>query len=248
MEDLRKYRVQLRYYLQVSGVAVTAEDRVCCVQRGHADTEFHARLEENGDSGDRLVCETCGTADDIFNVEGYLSGLENSRSTFPRRVEEVVRKLAIVLPEPTAGIDKPAADMTDEELRAVKVAQIEAGKKTRKASDEAKAVKRSADRQREEQEAGEITRVAPFRILGRADDGQFYFESYQGHIETLRLGTGITKEQLYLLGPMSWWENEFNGGRSRIDMDSAKFYLIAESNKVSFSTARLRGRGCWRED
>ena len=88
----------------------------------------------------------------------------------------------------------------------------------------------------------------PFRILGRADDGLAYFEGYQRTLETLRMGAGITKEFLYLLADAVWWENEFRGGKAKIDMDAAKFYLISKVNAIAFDPTRLRGRGAWREE
>jgi hypothetical protein len=247
-EDLHALRIQLRYYLRVCGRSITADDRVCCPNPEHADTAYGAALIEDEGDGDRIMCPVCGVSWQIFDVEGFFSETGTDNASFRQRVAAVKEKLLTVLPVATPGIDKPLEQMTDAELAARKLAQAQAQEATAKAKAAAKSLAGSERKKRQEAENEAIARVCPFRILGRADDGAFYFESYQGHIECMRLGAGITKEQLFLLADMAWWENEFHGGRSRIDMDSAKFYLIAESNRVAFNTGRLRGRGCWRED
>ena len=104
-ENLHALRIQLRYYLRVKGVAITASDGVCCPHPGHPDTAFVARLiEDESDKGDRIQCDICAQSWDIFNVEALLSGVENNRGTFPRLIKAVKETLAVVLPDAVAGV------------------------------------------------------------------------------------------------------------------------------------------------
>ncbi|MBE3065676.1 MAG: hypothetical protein IMZ69_11745, partial [Spirochaetes bacterium] len=86
----------------------------------------------------------------------------------------------------------------------------------------------------------------PFRILGTADDGLTYFLDRSERLQALRLGS-LTKTQLQLLAPMTWWIGQFQGSRGRLDVDMAIDFVIEASNGKDFSLADLRGRGAWRE-
>lgn len=87
----------------------------------------------------------------------------------------------------------------------------------------------------------------PFRILGTANDGLTYFIDRSERVQTLRLGS-LTKTQLQLLAPITWWVATFPGARGRLEVDMAIDFLIEHSNGKSFDLATLRGRGCWREE
>jgi len=246
-ESLLKYRIQMRHFLKVSGIAVMDSGGVCCPNPGHPDSEFCSQLIEDKKEGDRISCEICATSWDLLDVEGFLSGLENTRSTFPRRLESIKTKLATVLPEHRPSDDKPLVELTDEELYDLKSRQREATRET------------AANRQRIRDEASDLQererrkvndareKDLPFRIYGVASDGFAYFEDRHGRLVSLRLGS-LTKTQLQLLAPITWWVQQFEGGRGRLRVDDAIDFLIEMANAKSFELSSLRGRGCWREE
>jgi hypothetical protein len=248
-EDTSVYKRRLRYYLTVRRREILADDSVCCPNPEHGiqgDTEYAAKLIE-GESGDCVQCDTCATNWDIFDIDGFLSGTENTKSTFPARLAAVKDALATVLPEVRPADAKPLVELTDEEVADLARRQREAARET------------AANRQRIRDEASDLMererrktndareKDLPFRIYGVASDGFAYFEDRHGRLVSLRLGS-LTKTQLQLLAPITWWVQQFEGGRGRLRVDDAIDFLIEMANAKSFELSSLRGRGCWREE
>lgn len=245
-ENLLKYRIQMRYFLKVSGVSVI-DDSVCCPHPGHDDHDFSAKLIENKEEGDHISCDSCGTTWDLLDVEGFLLGLENTRSTFIRRLDSIKEKLATVLAEVKASDAKPLVELTDEEAADLAMRQRKAAQETQanrqRIRDEATDLQ-----ERERQKSNDAReRDLPFRVYGVASDGFAYFEDRNGRLVSLRLGS-LTKTQLQLLAPITWWIQQFPGARGRLEVDGAVDFLIECANSKSFEPASLRGRGCWREE
>lgn len=242
MENLQKYRKQLRRYLRLRGLHVGTNDELACPNPKHVGDTL-ALLSEDDPKIDWVECPACMDKRDIFDVCGFLDGLENIKTTFPRRLESVKKTLATVEAEVPAEVaSKPVAQWTDEELRAQAERERAADRATRTKHREIDGLKVAERRRQFEEKAEDL----PFRILGTADDGQTYFLDRSMRLQALRLGS-LSKTQLQLLAPLVWWLTQFPGSRGRLDVEIAIDFVIEVSNQKDFDLASLRGRGAWRE-
>ena len=241
-DDLERWRPQIRRFLEACGVDIKADGAMDCPNPDHLYLKENAAV-----CGERFVeCGQCAVQWDVFDVCGLIKGMPNTNATFPKRIQKV-KEMLEKTPILTVISETPIAEMSAEELSRAKAAMKTAAPSGTSASEEARKLTEKSIEEEQSRRKEELNRSLPFRILGRAN-GDFYFIGAQGSVETAKAGAGITKEFLYLLADSTWWEREFHGGRQKIDMDSAKFFLISESNARSFDVARLRGRGAWREE
>ena len=249
-EDTAALKRRLRYYLTVKRRTILADGSVCCPNPEHGlqgDTEYAARLLEDAQQGDCVQCDLCATNWDIFDVDGFLTGVGNTKATFAKRLASVKDTLATVLAEVKAADAKPLVELTDEEAADLARRQKEAAQQT--AANRQRIRSEATDLMERERQKSNDSREKdlPFRVYGVAQDGFAYFEDRNGRLVTLRLGS-LTKTQLQLLAPITWWIQQFPGARGRLEVDGAVDFLIECANSKSFEPATLRGRGCWREE
>ena len=245
-ENLHVYRVQLRRYLHLRGIRKAEGDRVCCPHPGHKDEDFCAQLIEDAKDGDRISCPSCNTSWDIFDVEGFYSGVENTNGTFKRRIQGVKEVLVTVLPVMKPEDAKALTELTDEELADMKARQREAEKATAEAVARVRAEAQALLDKERARKKDDLAVSAPFRILGTGDDGLTYFIDRSDRLQALSLKS-LTKTQLQILAPLEWWIAHFRGSRGKLDVDEAVDWVIGEA-RADFDAARLRGRGAWREE
>jgi len=242
MENLQRYRKQLRRYLRLKGIEVGASGELRCPNPQHSGDTL-ALLEEDDPGRDWIECPACMDKRDIYDVCGFLEGIEIHKHTFPRRAELVAYTLAEVEAEiPAELASKPIAQWTDEELKAQVARQKVAAKATREKRRELDSLKVAERRRQYEDKAQDL----PFRVLGTADDGLTYVLDRSQRLQALRLGS-LSKTQLQLLAPITWWLTQFPGSRGRLDTEIAIDFVIDIANGRDFDLASLRGRGAWRE-
>ena len=249
-EDTNQYKRRLRYYLTVKGIGVMADDSVCCPNPEHGiegDREYAAKLFDSEEAGYCVQCELCATSWDIFDVDGFLTRVGNTKATFARRLSSVKDALATVLPEHRPFDGKPLVELSDEEAADLARRQKEAARAT--AAARAKVRGEAEDLMERERRRANAMRALdlPFRVLGTAPDGWTYYLDRHERLIAFRLSS-LTKTQLQILAPIDWWIRQFPGSRGRLETDGAIDFLIEISNGVSFEPASLRGRGCWREE
>lgn len=89
-----------------------------------------------------------------------------------------------------------------------------------------------------------------FRMLGYDKDENsrlvYFFFSFDAKAVIKLSPSSMTKSNLMMLAPLNWWEQNFPGGKTRIDADAAQQFLIYHSHQVgTFKEKFIRGRGAW---
>lgn len=91
----------------------------------------------------------------------------------------------------------------------------------------------------------------PFTFLGFRKDGDLpKFCFYAGTSKTvISMGaSGINKQSILNLAPISWWETHYAGSKG-LNMDAITNFLTSYSFAAGiFSESRLRGRGAWMDE
>ena len=85
----------------------------------------------------------------------------------------------------------------------------------------------------------------PFQVLGRGEDNNIYFICINGWLEKFK-PTTLDKSKLRALMPDEWWFDNYSFS-GKMSWDAAISDMVHVSNKKSFNTMNLRGKGGWRE-
>ena len=92
-----------------------------------------------------------------------------------------------------------------------------------------------------------------FKMLGYDKDENsrlvYYFFSFDAKTTVKFSPSSMNKSNLMMIAPINWWEDKFPGAKSKIDIDSAQQFLIANSHKIGmFKEKFIRGRGAWMDN
>lgn len=89
-----------------------------------------------------------------------------------------------------------------------------------------------------------------FRFLGydKDDSGKiaYYFFSYDAKTLVKLSPSSMNVSNLMMLAPINWWEQNFPGAKSAVNINAAQQFMIGYSHEVGpFKEKLIRGRGAW---
>ena len=89
-----------------------------------------------------------------------------------------------------------------------------------------------------------------FRMLGYDKDENsrlvYFFFSYDAKTVVKLSPPSMTKSNLLMMAPINYWEDQFPGNKTKVDIDAVQNFLISRSHIVGmFKDKFIRGRGAW---
>ncbi len=89
-----------------------------------------------------------------------------------------------------------------------------------------------------------------FRLLGYDKDENsrlvYFFFSFEAKTVIKLSPSNMNKSNLLMLAPMNYWEDNFSGNKTKVDIDAVQNYLTQLSHKIGiFKDKYIRGRGAW---
>jgi putative DNA primase/helicase len=89
-----------------------------------------------------------------------------------------------------------------------------------------------------------------FRMLGYDKDENsrlvYFFFSYNAKTVIKLSPPSMNKSNLLMLAPINYWEDNFPGNKTKVDIDAVQNYLVGKSHKIGmFKDKFIRGRGAW---
>lgn len=87
-----------------------------------------------------------------------------------------------------------------------------------------------------------------FSILGYNRGTYYLFQHKKSQIVEITKGD-ISENGLIAIADLAWWEMNFPGGRSKIDLGAAAQFIFRTAEKRGiYDTSKVRGRGAWVDD
>jgi putative DNA primase/helicase len=91
-----------------------------------------------------------------------------------------------------------------------------------------------------------------FRFLGYSkEDGKlvYHFFSFDAKSVVKMSPPAMSKSTLMTIAPLSFWERNYPGNKSKVDIDAVQQFLINTSHDLgTFQDKYIRGRGAWMDD